>query len=172
MPYPVPLTPKEPLGSLIYDPSISGTIDPTGDTGWQTHSADLSAHTGSTVRLRFREEIPNVFTGPAQIEFDAISLELGLPGAPTNVDNVIRNFVAPTTDTYFPRVSGAEGTDYSLLVTRNADFSIEDNDDIASAQGWRARRRPGGSGSSGRLPVPQQAPCMEAAAPVTCSPST
>ncbi len=52
----------------------TGTDLVVGDTGWQTHTADLSAFTGSTVRLLFREFIPEFFTGPGQIEFDAIRL--------------------------------------------------------------------------------------------------
>ncbi len=45
-----------------------------GDSGWQTHSANLSAFAGQTVRLRFREDIPESFTGPGQIEFDGVSI--------------------------------------------------------------------------------------------------
>jgi hypothetical protein len=57
--------------------SFSTGIDHViGNTGWQTHTADLSAFAGSTVRLRFREDIPQNFTGPAQAEFDAIALTL------------------------------------------------------------------------------------------------
>ena len=44
------------------------------DTGWQTHSVDVSAYSGQNIRVFFREQIPENFTGPAQIEFDAISL--------------------------------------------------------------------------------------------------
>ncbi len=52
----------------------TGTAHVIGNTGWQTHTADLSAFAGTTVRLRFREDIPQNFTGPGQAEFDAISL--------------------------------------------------------------------------------------------------
>jgi hypothetical protein len=48
--------------------------NPTGNTNWQTHSVDVSAFAGQTVRLFFREQIPQSGTGPAQIEFDAVSL--------------------------------------------------------------------------------------------------
>ena len=54
--------------------TFSTGLTTSGDTGWQTHSVDLSAFGGQTVRLSFREQIPEPFTGPAQIEFDAISL--------------------------------------------------------------------------------------------------
>lgn len=49
--------------------------NPTGDTGWLTLGADLSGFNGQTVRLFFDEQIPQIFTGPGQIEFDAISIE-------------------------------------------------------------------------------------------------
>lgn len=49
-----------------------------GDTGWVGHTVDISAFAGSTVRIMFVEFIPQFFTGPAQMEFDAIST-LGLP---------------------------------------------------------------------------------------------
>ena len=46
----------------------------TGDTGWLTHSADLSAYSGSSVELRFVEHIPQIYTGPAQFEIDGVSI--------------------------------------------------------------------------------------------------
>ena len=51
---------------------------PNGDTGWVGHTVDISAFAGSTVRIMFVEFIPDNFTGPAHIDFDAVST-LGLP---------------------------------------------------------------------------------------------
>ena len=48
--------------------------NPTGDTQWQSRSADLSSYAGSTVRLAFFEAIPQSFTGPGQLEFDVVCL--------------------------------------------------------------------------------------------------
>ena len=107
-------------------------VNPTGDTGWQTHTADLSAYIGSTVRLYFQEYVPQSGTGPAQAEIDAVSLRTVV--RPTNVDDLISNFVAPASGTYYIRVTGTTGTDYSLVATRNADFDLEDNNTIATAQ--------------------------------------
>jgi hypothetical protein len=59
------------LLSTLYSFS-TGIAHVIGDTGWQSHAADLSAFAGSTVRIMFREQIPEAFTGPGQIEFDAI----------------------------------------------------------------------------------------------------
>jgi len=54
-------------------------------------------------------------------------------GPRINVAEVISNFVAPATGTYFA-VVGSGGVDYGLLVTRNANFDTEDNNDLASAR--------------------------------------
>lgn len=106
--------------------------NPTGDTGWASRSSDLSDYVGQTVRLNFVESVPQPTRGPGQIEFDAISVETG--GGPSNVDDVIERFVAPGEGTYYVRVNGDEGTDYSLVATRSAEFDLEDNNDFASAQ--------------------------------------
>ena len=62
-------------------------------------------------------------------------LAIGVGAA--NLDQVIHNFLDTTTggtpNTYFARVSGADA-DYALVVTRNADFDTEANNDFASAQ--------------------------------------
>jgi hypothetical protein len=121
------------LATLLSFSTGDGTTNPTGDTGWQSHSADLSSFAGSTVRVFFREQIPEPATGPAQLEIDGVTLTEGVNG-PANVDAVVSNFVAPGGGTYYARVEGSSGTDYSLLVTRNADFDTEDNDGIPSAQ--------------------------------------
>ncbi len=55
--------------------------------GWQSHGYDLSAYAGQTVRIFFVQTVAEFFTGPGQVELDAISLSDGpLPGpapAPT-----------------------------------------------------------------------------------------
>ena len=116
-------------------------VTPIGDSGWQSHSADLSAYRGQEVRLFFEEHIPEPFTGPAQIEFDAIRLET--TSRPTNLDSLIGHFVAPEDGNYTVRVSGDANVDYSLVVTRNAEFGLEDNDDIGSAQPVRSSEAAG-----------------------------
>ncbi|MHC4201937.1 MAG: Ig-like domain-containing protein, partial [Planctomycetota bacterium] len=50
-----------------------------------------------------------------------------------NADQVITNFVAPADGQYRVLVTG-DGAEYSLVVTRNAAFDVEPNDDLASAQ--------------------------------------
>ena len=51
-----------------------------------------------------------------------------------NVSEVISNFVAPATGTYYAHLTGSWGAQYSLVVTRNADFDTEDNNNLESAQ--------------------------------------
>jgi hypothetical protein len=114
--------------------------DPTGDTGWQVHAVDLAAFAGSTLRLRFREEIPEAFTGPAQLEIDDVRFGPPSPALPTNVDDLIDGFVAERSDTYFARVRGDAGTPYTLLVLRNAQFDLEPNDDLDRAHPIEAPR--------------------------------
>jgi hypothetical protein len=48
--------------------------NPTGDTGWQSLSADLSEFAGRDLRIVFRQSAPQTFTGPGQIELDGISI--------------------------------------------------------------------------------------------------
>jgi len=55
------------------------------DTGWVNQSFDLSAFAGSTVRVYFFESIPETFTGPANIEFDNITLDVQPVPEPTTL---------------------------------------------------------------------------------------
>ena len=50
------------------------SIPPGHDIGWQTHSFDISAYGGQTVKLVFDETIPANLSGPGQIEFDEVSV--------------------------------------------------------------------------------------------------
>src|SRR5262249_48742689 len=52
----------------------------------------------------------------------------------SNLTQVINNFVAPVTDRYYARISGTANTDYHLLVTRDADFDTQPNNDFSMAQ--------------------------------------
>lgn len=64
-----------PLGLPVTLYSFStGTALVLGDSGWQTHSVDVTPLLGMTVRLSFEEAIPEQYTGPGQVEIDAVSL--------------------------------------------------------------------------------------------------
>ena len=67
------------LSTLFSFSTGTQAVNPTGNTGWQTHSADLSAFAGTTVRLYFREQIPESSTGPGQLEIDGIKLVAAAP---------------------------------------------------------------------------------------------
>jgi hypothetical protein len=50
--------------------------------GWRSHGYDLSAYAGQTVRIFFVQTVTEYFTGPGQVELDAVSLSDGqLPAA-------------------------------------------------------------------------------------------
>jgi len=59
------------------------------------------------------------------------SLALGIVAG--NLDQVISDFLAPVTGTYVARVAAAD-LDYGLVITRQADFDTEPNDDLDTAQ--------------------------------------
>jgi hypothetical protein len=66
---------RDPATDDVLDTVYSfSTTVANGDTGWTSHSVDLSVYSGTDVRIFFVENIPQYFTGPGQIEFDAISL--------------------------------------------------------------------------------------------------
>jgi len=50
------------------------SVNPTGDTGWMSFNFDLSKYVNKTIRIFFLEKIPQDYSGPAQIEFDNISV--------------------------------------------------------------------------------------------------
>jgi hypothetical protein len=60
--------------TTLHSQSITMNGAPLTDLGWDAKSFDVSSFAGSTVRVHFREFIPENFTGPANIEFDQISL--------------------------------------------------------------------------------------------------
>jgi hypothetical protein len=76
----------------------TGTDHVIGDTGWQTHNADLTAYAGSTVRLWFEEDIPEFFTGPAQLEIDGVSANVAdLVSIDSCCSNVPNRIIDPNT---------------------------------------------------------------------------
>src|SRR5262249_14891834 len=57
----------------------TGPVNVPQNTGWMTHTANLAPFAGTTIRLQFREVIPQNFTGPGQFELDAVSLPTATP---------------------------------------------------------------------------------------------
>ena len=71
--------------TTLFSQSITMNGAPLTDLGWNAQSFDVSAHAGSTVRVHFREFIPENFTGPANIELDDISLVAVLVPEPASI---------------------------------------------------------------------------------------
>lgn len=58
----------------LYSESITMNGAGFTDLGWNNQVFDVSAYSGSTVRVHFREFIPETYTGPANLELDNLSL--------------------------------------------------------------------------------------------------
>ena len=65
--------------------------------------------------------------------YDASGNLLALSSSGKGVDGIISDFVAPTTGTYYAKVTGSGGLQYDLVVTRGSDFSVHGNS-FANAQ--------------------------------------
>ncbi|MCU0963102.1 MAG: S8 family serine peptidase, partial [Pirellulaceae bacterium] len=70
----------------------------------------------------------------ALVSASGATLAISSPNQATNVDQIISNYVATSTGTYFLKVTSQAGATYSLVVTRNADFDAENNNSIETAQ--------------------------------------
>ena len=75
-------------------------------------------------------------------------LASGISGA-TNVSQAIEKFVAPANGTYYVKVTGETGVQYSLTVTRGATFSLQPHNSISTAEDVT-----GTGGVLGNLAVP------------------
>ncbi len=60
-------------------------------------------------------------------------LATGVSGA-TNVSQSIEDFVAPSTGTYYVEITGDPGVQYSVVVTRGADFTLQPHNSYTTAQ--------------------------------------
>ncbi|MCR9200559.1 MAG: PKD domain-containing protein [Planctomycetaceae bacterium] len=91
------------LASLYSFSTGTQSQTPVGDTGWQTHSADVTAFAGQNVRIYFVDAVPQAFTGPGQFELDGVSLLVANPLS------VTVNNVAPTVDVSLADTTISEG---------------------------------------------------------------
>jgi hypothetical protein len=57
-----------------------------------------------------------------------------------NVDQLLANFVAPDTGTYYVRLQGPDDHAYNLVLNRNAAFDVEQNDTQETAQDLASNR--------------------------------
>ncbi|OQW95780.1 MAG: hypothetical protein BWK77_06885, partial [Verrucomicrobia bacterium A1] len=133
--YPVPLQPKEPLGSLIYDPFVTAFITPAADTDRYT----IAVNTGQTMTVVIR---PDTNLQPSVQLFEPWgSLAAEAVGATAGAAAVIQTARVWGPGTYAMVVSGSGVSTgrYSLQVILNAAQEEEDvggssNNTLAAAQ--------------------------------------
>lgn len=120
--YPTPLAAKNPLGSLIYDPTIAGLINFAGDQDNFT----LAIDPGQTITIIVT---PNSAGLKPRVDlFDPSSASLGFAAAPAAGQIAgIQTRATTTGGTYTIRVSGDAGTvgNYTVQVILNAAFELE-----------------------------------------------
>jgi hypothetical protein len=123
VPYPTPLLAKNPQGSLVYDPSVTGVIGFAGDADSFTLSIDPA------------QTVTAIVSGSGGLQ---ASVELRNPdstvigsatAAAANQRTLLQTAPAATGGTYTFTVSGAGGTtgNYSLQVILNAAVESEGN---------------------------------------------
>jgi hypothetical protein len=124
VPYPVPLASKSPLGSLIYDPTISGLINFAGDT--DNFTINLDAPQKITVAIT-----PGSGLQPAVEVFSPSNASLGsAAAAAVNQKALLQVVPVSSAGLYTVRV-GAVGTtigSYTVQITLNAALESESND--------------------------------------------
>lgn len=113
-----------PLTATADRMAVVGHFEGTDDF----YSFSLQAGQFSTIAL----SLASSASVALQLEDGNDVLASGVSGT-QNVSLIIHNFVAPAAATYFARLTGTGQSDYSLIVTRSADFEQEP-DDQAHAQ--------------------------------------
>ncbi len=130
-PYPVPLQGEKPAGSLIYDPSVTGSIGFVGDT--DTYTLDLAA--GQTLTMVMSTD-PNLIGVVTLLGPDGTAIA-SATGAGPGLDAVLETAPITTAGTYSLVVGGAGGTtgNYTLQAILNAVYkpATGTNNSIASA---------------------------------------
>jgi outer membrane protein assembly factor BamB len=141
--YPMPLEAKQPLGSLIYDPSVSAAIGTAGDTD----SFTIDLEDGQTVTVVVD---PDATLVPTIELFDPSSSPIGSmnvtpPIGVSGEDAVLQVVETIAAGTYTITIGGANGTTgtYTARVIVNAAVEEENhdgpsNDTSASAQDLNA----------------------------------
>jgi sugar lactone lactonase YvrE len=121
-PYPTPLTPDAPAGSLIYDPSVSATIGFAGDTDSFTISLDA----GQTVSVAVTPDAA-LQPGVALIGTDGTTVVASATASGPGAAAVLQTIPTATAGTYTVRVSGASSTTgaFTVRLTLNAALQNE-----------------------------------------------
>ncbi len=120
------------VGPLIQGPQ--GIID----TGWNNEVLDLSAFAGMDIILNFSVFIPENFTGPAQMELDAISLIVTPAGGPTvsHIDDVeVIVGTSPAPIPFLVGDPGFPGRDIEIKIESDNQFVLSNDDILHGRQG-------------------------------------
>ena len=108
--------------TTIYNFS-TGTARVIGDTGWQSHTANLASFKGSTIQLWFEENIPEPFTGPGQFEIDAVSLDVtDFVGIDNNCTNVPNRVIDPFTGLTLAQLVSSLADSCTVEARNHGDF--------------------------------------------------
>ncbi len=114
------------LGGLAQRGAVLGTLDVSAD--WYGFTLQDGESTTLVLKALSAADVT------LQLYDDSLNL-LAMGTAAINANQVINNFVDTTSDGnpngYFARITGTSTVDYSLVVTRNADFDTERNDGLA-----------------------------------------
>jgi uncharacterized repeat protein (TIGR03803 family) len=106
--------------------AVVGTMESSGQ---DYYSFSLSAGDSATLAVKAVGGAP---TTVALVNGSGTTLATGTTGA-ANSDEVIADFTAPSSDSYYALVSGTPNTEYNLVITRNAGFDTGGNSSLARA---------------------------------------
>jgi hypothetical protein len=113
--------------------SDSLTLSPLGQ---DLYSFNLTAGQTATASV---ENISGGVLDLSILDSTGAVVATGVSGS-TNLDQVIANFFAPTTGTYYLRTTGSPAIDYQVTVVTGGAFDAEPNDSFAAAQQLAASR--------------------------------
>jgi methionine-rich copper-binding protein CopC len=131
VPIPTPLQAKAPLGSLVYDPSVTGVVAPAGDS--ELYSIDVNA--GQTITV---DATPDFNLDPHVVVYYLTTDKLGhqhkhilghADGAFAGSEAVLQTIPAATEQTYYIEVDGIGGTQglFHLQVTLSAALEMAEH---------------------------------------------
>jgi hypothetical protein len=137
--------------------AVIGSDGPAPPPALQPDPADylsfqLNAGQSATVAIQ------SLNAGHTSLELDDASgtpLARGATSA-TNLDQIIANFVARVSGTYYVKVTGTAGVNYNLVVTKGLIFDAEGNNSQSQAQDITATQASGG-GALGTIFAPSVA---------------
>ncbi len=131
-------------GTYTLEVDLSTTASlPSVVPGEDYYAFTLAAGESATLALRQLSTTGNLGFFRLQ-DATGTTLALGrMPAGTSNLTQVISDFIAPTSGTYYAVITGSVGTQYNLLVTRNAAFDIEPNNSYLASPAQQLLLSPG-----------------------------